>query len=65
MKIRNFKKALRRVGCYRYREPRILSKIFVYDNTEHIYYTCCKLEVVANMSTGEFESIKITKRRKR
>ena len=65
MKIRKFKKALRRVGYYKYREPRILNRIFGHDDTEHIYYKCCKLEVVVNMSTGKFENITITKRRKR
>ena len=59
MKLRNFKKAIRRVGYYKYREPRILNRINGWDDTRCVYYTCGKLRATMRLETGKWESIKL------
>lgn len=53
MKLRNFKKAIHRVGYYK-RQPYILNNIFGYDDCNYIYYTCHKLEAVMDLKSGKF-----------
>ena len=57
MKIRNFKKAICRAGHYKYHEPKIHEKIWIYDygNVNIIYYDCHKLHTTLYLNTGKFE----------
>lgn len=54
MKLRNFKKAIHRVGYYKYRVPKILSKIEGYDDGQYIYYECHKLKCKIPFETTKF-----------
>lgn len=54
MKLRVFKKAIRRVGYYKYRAPKILNKIECRDDGCFIYYKCHKLICKQSMSTSKF-----------
>ena len=56
MKIRNFKKAIRRAGYYKYLTPRILNRIYGKDDCEYVYYTCSKLKATLRMKDGKFIS---------
>ena len=62
MKLRNFKKAIHRVGYYKYVQPRILNKIYGYDDCENIYYSCHKLKAVMDLKTGKFIEFIINRR---
>ena len=53
MKLRTFKKAIRRVGYYKHREPRYLANIYGKDDTHFIYYTCHRLSARVCLDTGE------------
>ena len=57
MKLRNFKKAIRRAGLYKYHEPRIHEKIWIYDysNVNIVYYDCHKLHTIRYLDTGKVE----------
>ena len=54
MKLRNFKKSIHRKRDYKYREPRINSKIFIRVDGSFIYYTCHKLSARVCLLTNEF-----------
>jgi hypothetical protein len=54
MKIKNFKKAIHRVGCYKHHVPMILSKITMYDDLENIYYKCGKVKAVTSLYGSKF-----------
>lgn len=64
MKLRNFKKAIRRAGHYKHYCPRINQKIFVKDDGFFVYYICHNLNGRWCYDTGEFFYI-IKKKRKR
>ena len=53
MKLRNFKKAIHRVGHYKYHSPRIQNSILVKDEDVFIYYTCHKLNARVCIETNE------------
>lgn len=53
MKLRNFKKSIHRKRDYKYREPRINSKIFIRVDGSFIYYTCHKLSARVCLLTNE------------
>lgn len=57
MKIRNFKKAIHRVGYYKYLTPRIFNRIYGKDDCECIYYTCGKLKAILRLKDGKFISV--------
>lgn len=59
MKLRNFKKAIRRVGYYKHREPRILCRISGWDDTRCAYYSCHRLKAVMCLESGKWESVTI------
>ena len=56
MKIRNFKKAIRRVGYYKYLTPKILNRIYGKDDCKYVYYTCGKLKATLRLTDGKFIS---------
>jgi len=52
MKLRNFKKAIKRDGHYKYREPRILQKMWIYDYDDYAYYDCYNIHGTLSLKTG-------------
>ena len=64
MKLRTFKKAIHRVGYYKYREPRCLGEIYgrEEDDGHFVYYTCHKLSARYCLDTGEL--VYVIKRKK-
>ena len=59
MKLRNFKKAIRRAGYYKNHTPRILSKMYIYDDTEYAYVTCKKIKATVCFKTNATKYEKI------
>lgn len=57
MKIKNFKKAIHRVGYYKYLIPRILNRIYGKDDCEYVYYTCGRLKATLRLKDGKFISV--------
>ena len=53
MKLRTFKKAIHRVGCYKYRTPRCLENIYGKDGDNFVYYNCHKLSARYCVDTDE------------
>ena len=59
MKIRNFKKAIRRAGRYKYIVPRIFDKINGWDDCKYVHFTCGKLRALLCLEDGKFACIKV------
>ena len=53
MKLRNFKKAIKRAGKYKYHTPRIQNSMLVKDDDTFVYYTCHKLNARVCTVTDE------------
>ena len=53
MKLRTFKKAIHRVGYYKYREPKCLGNIYGKDDCNFVYYNCHKLSARYDLYTGK------------